>query len=287
MSLVLTDWYAKDGVSAFVGWAGVAKNAFYTDASCVAAYRRNALALINRVNSFSGIPYRDDPTIFGWELINEARCIGCAASLQAWVEAQSSFIAEHDRNHLITVGTESYWSTRLGANLFNSANPAQWALLLGQNNPTNHAPGNISYCALHAWPNTWTGLATAIDPVGFTTHWLSAHEDDAEFLKKPLLLSEFGFTSNDPAARAHFFASVFATVEASVAAGRPLRGDLFWVLYPELLSPAADSDPYALFEDDPLLLAAQAHAAKLAAAARAAGDLCAAAARGHARGVTV
>jgi len=30
---------------------------------------------LTRKNTFTGIEYRNDPTIFGWELINEPRCM--------------------------------------------------------------------------------------------------------------------------------------------------------------------------------------------------------------------
>jgi mannan endo-1,4-beta-mannosidase len=29
--------------------------------------------VLTRVNAYTGIPYRDDPTIFSWELLNEPR----------------------------------------------------------------------------------------------------------------------------------------------------------------------------------------------------------------------
>lgn len=31
-------------------------------------------AVITRVNSFTNVAYKDDPTIIAWELINEPRC---------------------------------------------------------------------------------------------------------------------------------------------------------------------------------------------------------------------
>lgn len=31
--------------------------------------------VLTRRNSLTGVEYRDDPTIFAWELINEPRCI--------------------------------------------------------------------------------------------------------------------------------------------------------------------------------------------------------------------
>lgn len=31
-------------------------------------------AVLTRVNTYTGLEYRDDPSIFGWELMNEPRC---------------------------------------------------------------------------------------------------------------------------------------------------------------------------------------------------------------------
>jgi hypothetical protein len=36
-------------------------------------YKNFLTALVTRVNTITGVAYRDDPTIFAWELINEPR----------------------------------------------------------------------------------------------------------------------------------------------------------------------------------------------------------------------
>ena len=48
--------------------------AFFTDAHARRMYMAHAAALLNRVNSYSGVQYRDDPTILGWcALVSSAR----------------------------------------------------------------------------------------------------------------------------------------------------------------------------------------------------------------------
>lgn len=53
--------------------AGSSIEDFYTDERVKLIYRHNVCRLVNRVNSLTGVKYRDDPTIFSWDLINEPR----------------------------------------------------------------------------------------------------------------------------------------------------------------------------------------------------------------------
>ena len=39
-------------------------------------YKDWAATLIARVNTITGVAYRDEPAIFAWELANEPRCYG-------------------------------------------------------------------------------------------------------------------------------------------------------------------------------------------------------------------
>ena len=47
---------------------------FYTNPTVKGYYKNHVKTVMTRVNSISGIAYKDDPTIFSWELINEPRC---------------------------------------------------------------------------------------------------------------------------------------------------------------------------------------------------------------------
>jgi len=52
----------------------LAKNAFWSDPRAIEAQLAYQHALATRVNSVTGVRYAQDPTIFAWELANEARC---------------------------------------------------------------------------------------------------------------------------------------------------------------------------------------------------------------------
>lgn len=93
--------------------------------------------LLTCKNSITGIEYRNDPTIFAWELINEPRCLTdisgdtlqvslfdrflCPITLisqcfanqvtlffvrKDWINKMTAFIKSIDKKHLLTVGLE-------------------------------------------------------------------------------------------------------------------------------------------------------------------------------------
>ena len=59
----------------YVNWSSTAKstNDFYTDWNCRQMYKDHIEHYVNRRNTYNGRLYKEDPTIFYWDLINEPR----------------------------------------------------------------------------------------------------------------------------------------------------------------------------------------------------------------------
>lgn len=68
LQLILPFRTLPGGVNQYVEWSPTASIAehFFSDDTCREHYKRNALNLISRINTFNGRRYRDDPTIFSW-----------------------------------------------------------------------------------------------------------------------------------------------------------------------------------------------------------------------------
>jgi len=66
-------------------------------------YKQWVENVVLRINSRTGIRYRDDATIFAWELMNEPD-IHPAALLKAWVKEMSLHVKKLDPNHLLSTG---------------------------------------------------------------------------------------------------------------------------------------------------------------------------------------
>ena len=59
----------------YVNWSSTAKstNDFYTDWNCRQMYKDHIEHYVNRRNTYNGRLYKEDPTIFYWDLVNEPR----------------------------------------------------------------------------------------------------------------------------------------------------------------------------------------------------------------------
>jgi mannan endo-1,4-beta-mannosidase len=195
---------------------------FYSCTTCQTNYRNHIQTVINRRNTVNGLVYRDDPTIFAWELANEPRRYP-----SNWINDIASYIKSLDSNHMVTTGSEG---TNGGINF-----------------QTSHQSSYIDYGTCHIWaentnhydPNnsTTTSLNGAIT---YALNYLSEHESTMRGLGKPLVLEEMGLARDgwtgsgkfDPNAttthRDQYFQTVFNTVESDMNSGQSLWGDGFW-----------------------------------------------------------
>ncbi len=65
------------GMDQYVRWkGGQYHDQFYSDPTIRQWYKDWITHLLNHTNAYSGIQYKDDPTILSWELANEERCAG-------------------------------------------------------------------------------------------------------------------------------------------------------------------------------------------------------------------
>jgi len=96
------------GLEKYLEWARQPDlGAFFTDASVIALFEKHIEALLNHKNELTGVRYKDDPTILGWENCNACGIIPLIAGTTkdptpyvAWVDTIGTFIKAHDSRHL-------------------------------------------------------------------------------------------------------------------------------------------------------------------------------------------
>jgi mannan endo-1,4-beta-mannosidase len=205
---------------------------FYTQTEANAAFRRYIEMLVNRENGYTGVRYRDDPTIMAWQLGNEPRP-GRGESgkrnfgvFVQWVGETADFIRSLDPNHLISTGSEG---------LKGSIESAETFLDI-------HRFASIDYLTAHLWILNWNWYdpmqheETYSEAERKAIKYLDQHIAFAEEIGKPLVLDEFGIPRDEHSyspkagttARDLFYARVFEHIHANAAAAGPFAGSNFW-----------------------------------------------------------
>jgi mannan endo-1,4-beta-mannosidase len=72
---------------------------FYSNPRTIADFEQHVQAVLTHVNTITGVPYKDDPTILGWETGNEI------SPPSTWTDTISTYIKSIDPNHLVIDGT--------------------------------------------------------------------------------------------------------------------------------------------------------------------------------------
>lgn len=177
-------------------------DAFFSDPRALEAQEEYVDALVSRVNSRTGAPYASDPTVFAWELINEARCTDAhycdADTLPRWAKRMSDAARKAGALQPIAWGGSGYVG-RYGEDL----------AAVG-------ARGGVDILTAHVYPlalnPTLLSKPRAIRvPAAIQAgarHMRDAL-DVAEQLGMPLLVEEFGWAPPDGATRDEERAEVY------------------------------------------------------------------------------
>ena len=204
--LILTlsnNYSAFGGIPRYITWANQTNlngsdnnshNDFFTSDTIKQWFKFYIELLLNRTNTFSGTKYKDDPTIFSLEIMNEAENPeNDFIAIKNWYEEISSFIRSIDQNHLITTGENGY---DVHSNLYSDVdlmyNGSHFLVdgYKGTSFYENSQLKNINYVSFHSYPNGW-GLS---EKAGKT--WIKDHYNIAEAFNKPCVLGEFGIKEN-------------------------------------------------------------------------------------------
>ncbi|KAI0756630.1 glycoside hydrolase [Daedaleopsis nitida] len=199
------NWVGYGGSDLYVDWiagAGQPHDVFFTDKRIIASYQSYVKTIVER--------YKDSPTVFAWELMNEARCLSdtlpagpsCVPgsnTLRTWYSEQSNFVRSLDPNHMITTGGEGhffwtnpkkYWFNHTLVSDYNYNGQA------GEDFDHDLLLPNIDFGTYHIYPQSWyseldfPGSNWTVKEWGL--EWIDQHIHAANKAGKPVLLEEFG-----------------------------------------------------------------------------------------------
>lgn len=211
----VNNWDDYGGMNQYVAWAGQSgHDKFYTNADCKTWYKNHIYAVLNRVNTYNGRVYKEDPTVFAWELGNEPRASSSGvAVMNAWVQEMGLYVKSLDSNHLLAVGIEGFYAG-------SGKNPISWMNNQGTDFISTQQHSSIDFAVSHSWPDWWGTSQTQ------TMNYVQQQISDAHnILNKPYVLEEFG--KKRPIETRDDWYTKFMDIVYNNQAG----GWNFWILY--------------------------------------------------------
>jgi len=231
-----SDYGGMDLYTSQLVGSGQYHDVFYTNSKTQAQYK-------TYLSNFIG-HYKTEPGIMAWELANEPRCSGssttasssCGTStITQWVTTMSAYIKSIDSNHLVAIGDEGFFNEPS-----NPSYPYQGTEGIDFN--ANLAVSTLDFGTFHLYPEGWGQSSNPSSQV-WGDQWITDHSTSQKSANKPVIIEEFGVTSN----QATVYQSWLATVNSS-----GLTGWLIWQAGSYLSTGASPQDGYAVYPDGPV-----------------------------------
>lgn len=209
-------WEYYGGIDSRLSWEGLPTGIherwrFFNKSQCpgcFASYQNYVKYALNRVNHYSGVAYKDDPTIFGWELMNEPIYVNAptderisGTTLRAWVDEMGSFVKSIDPNHLLDVGIQGHGSK------YDYGQDEGAPFVYVQQSPY------IDFTSAHIYPeDAWSKVRTQLLVRALIN-------DSHQAVGKPFFMGEFNVTTD----RAGWWQALYSEMEISNG-----DGSAFW-----------------------------------------------------------
>lgn len=198
---------------------------FFSNKEGQEAFENHIETIINRRNSITNLPYREDPTIMAWQLANEPRAIINNKKYRKWIEKTAAFIKALDPHHLVSIGSEG--------NAF---------VPFSNKFKKEHRIKNIDYATMHIWIQNWGWYKPSKPERSFerslrkAKRYIQKHIAIANKLNIPVVLEEFGiardlenYAPNSPTKyRDHYYQQIFDWIHQEAIKGQPIAGCNFW-----------------------------------------------------------
>lgn len=237
-------WEWTGGYSQYLEWAGYGKapvpvvdgwpvfqeyvGRYMSCVACDSLFKAHVTFIVNRVNSLTGVPYKEDPAIMSWQIANEPRPMGTQNKrlYEHFIASTAGLIKSFDKNHMVSVGSEGIYGSENDPDLYRIV----------------HALDNIDYLTCHIWPKNWMWLNPSDIPgslqqaIANTNDYIDTHLAVAGMLNKPLVISEFGlprdnhkYSREDPVTcRNAYYSNIYERILESLRSGGNFAGCNMW-----------------------------------------------------------
>lgn len=226
-------WDELGGICQYNTWAGASNPGrnmefFLSNSDTQKWYRDYIKMLLNRVNTVTGVAYKDEPAIFAWQIMNEGRNSGADPRiLRDWYREIAQLIKSIAPNHMVSTGEEG----------FDEGTPSEYSVsqysntyVLRANEGTSYIMNTsipeIDFGSAHWYPQDF-GFGNNADSnvLNAQRAWLSDHQRIAADLGKPFILGEWGYAGWGNSTQRTIYDELYEHAESI-----NLDGNLIWQL---------------------------------------------------------
>ena len=226
-------WDELGGICQYNTWAGASNPGrnmefFLSNSDTQKWYRDYIKMLLNRVNTVTGVAYKDEPAIFAWQIMNEGRNSGADPRiLRDWYREIAQLIKSIAPNHMVSTGEEG----------FDEGTPSEYSVsqysntyVLRANEGTSYIMNTsipeIDFGSAHWYPQDF-GFGNNADSnvLNAQRAWLSDHQRIAADLGKPFVLGEWGYAGWGNSTQRTIYDELYEHAESI-----NLDGNLIWQL---------------------------------------------------------
>ena len=230
---LVNNWNNFGGMCQYVEWCGLGSynecssdrgdgydanelhDLFYTNECTKNLYRNYVSYFLNRNNTLTGIQYKDDPTIFAWELANEPRAPSDSSgdTLYLWLKEMSEYIKSIDQNHLVATGGDGFYiHSERDEYGYNGEDGVDFI--------RNSMIETIDFSSFHIY-DQW------LKDLDLNRYWVDIHINDSnKIIGKPLVAGELGYDSTSP----DFM--TFMDLWYTALEENKIGGDFLWMICP-------------------------------------------------------
>jgi mannan endo-1,4-beta-mannosidase len=172
---------------------------FFTNAKVINSFKAHISFVLNHINRYTGIAYKDDPAILAWETGNEL-----TVSANPWTSTHVDWTEDIAQHIKVTLG-------------------AQQLVVDGHTDLDNTAAYDLEHVDIY----TTHSYHNALNP-----SWVVANAETIHSHRKAFLLGEYSWTDKD--INGFSLSWTLTQMLSAIEASPYVDGDNFWSLYPTL-----------------------------------------------------
>jgi mannan endo-1,4-beta-mannosidase len=264
--LVMTNYYPEfGGMNMYANWyntlnpgENATRHSFYTNETIKGWYKDWLEHVTNRVNALTGVPYKDDPTIFAWELANEPD----GSNVHHWAAEMSAYLKNDlGVSQMVAAGAQGSLGNAPSTLLINkdtadgrigADDPFEYEFTrsgiggnhYGYGTSVNHWEllqiDTLDYSTAHLYPDHWGIPNTYATEYG--EKFIKDHVALAKYWAKPFVLEEYGIMRSTMSESKKIHRDLTYDVWNKALYEMGGAGSMFWILTGIEDSPDADAE---------------------------------------------